>query len=57
MGDFFRKGQLLQRYSSAAVKPIAAMAFESFEAPWCLRGRKAGSTPTGEGFDHELLLS
>jgi hypothetical protein len=57
MGDFFRMGQLLQRYSSAAVKPIAAMAFESFEAPWCLRGRKAGSTPTGEGFDHELLLS
>jgi len=57
MGDFFSVGQLLQRYSTAAVNPIATLTFESVEAPWCLSGKKAGFTPTGEGFDQELLLS
>jgi hypothetical protein len=57
MGDFVRMGQLLQRDSTAAVNPISALTFERFEAPWCLRGKKAGFTPTGEGFDQALLLS
>ena len=50
-------GQLLQRCSTTAVNPISTTTVESLQASRCLSGKQVGFTTTGDGCDHQLLLS